>query len=57
MLLAHLSRPRATGWRPWRNLLMLTSLSCLLLLSDDFLQQLFTSNNRAELEAGYVAAL
>ncbi|WP_278438887.1 phosphoethanolamine transferase [Pseudomonas oryzihabitans] len=57
MLLAAFSRPRASGWRPWRNLLLLSSLSCLLLLADDFLQQGFTPNNRAELEAGYVAAL
>lgn len=57
MLLARLSRPQAAGWRPWRNLLLLASLTCLLLLSDDFLQQLFSPNNRAELEAGYVVAL
>lgn len=57
MLLAAFSRPRASGWRPWRNLLLLSSLSCLLLLADDVLQQGFTPNNRAELEAGYVAAL
>jgi len=45
-------RPRA-----WLNLLGLTSLSCLLLLLDDFLQQRFTTNNRAELELAYVVTL
>ncbi|AIS11543.1 sulfatase [Pseudomonas chlororaphis subsp. aurantiaca] len=43
--------------RAWLNLLALASLSCLLLLSDDFLQQLYTANNRAELELNYVLVL
>lgn len=43
--------------RAWLNLLALTTLSCLLLLSDDFLQQLYTPNNRAELELSYVVVL
>ncbi|WP_256664520.1 MULTISPECIES: sulfatase-like hydrolase/transferase [unclassified Pseudomonas] len=46
MLLAAFSRPRASGWRPWRNLLLLSSLSCLLLLADDVLQQGFTPTNQ-----------
>lgn len=41
----------------WLRLLALASLSCLLLLADDFIQQLFTPANRAELEAGWVAGL
>lgn len=43
--------------RSWLSLVALATLSCLLLLADDFLQQLFTPNNHAELEAGYVAIL
>ena len=43
--------------RSWLSLVALATLSCLLLLADDFLQQLFTPNNHAELEAGYVAVL
>ena len=43
--------------RAWLNLLALATLSCLLLLSDDFLQQLYTPNNRAELELSYVVVL
>ncbi|QLF94565.1 sulfatase-like hydrolase/transferase [Pseudomonas sp. ABC1] len=49
--------PAESAFRPWLNLLVLTSLSCLLLLVDDFLQQLYTSNNRAEVELGYVLVL
>lgn len=43
--------PRAA--RTWLNLILLACLSTLLLLSDDFLQQLFTPGNRAELELSY----
>lgn len=43
--------------RSWLSLVALATLSCLLLLADDFLQQLFTANNHAELEAGYVVVL
>lgn len=43
--------------RSWLSLVALATLSCLLLLADDFLQQLFTPNNRAELEFGYVTVL
>ena len=39
------------------RLLALACLSTLVMLSDDFLQQCYTSNNRAELELSYVAAL
>lgn len=41
----------------WLRLLVLASLSCVLLLADDFIQQRFSPNNRAELEAGWVAGL
>lgn len=40
--------------RPWLNLLLLSSLSSLLLIADDFLQQLFTPANQAELELRFV---
>ncbi|WP_033727717.1 phosphoethanolamine transferase [Pseudomonas cremoricolorata] len=53
-----LALPRPTGGlRPWLNLAALATLSCALLLLDDFLQQLYTSNNRAELELSYVIVL
>lgn len=47
--------PRAA--RTWLNLILLACLSTLLLLSDDFLQQLFTPGNRAELELSYGVTL
>lgn len=56
-MLTLLRSPAPSGARPWLTLLALTTLSCLLLLADDFLQQLYTANNRAELEAAYVAGL
>lgn len=57
-MLPDLTCPRANGApRSWLNLLALATLSGLLLLADDFLQQLFTPNNRAELEVGYVLVL
>lgn len=43
--------------RRWLALPALATLSCSLLLADDFLQQQFTPSNRAELELGYVAVL
>ena len=57
-MLLHLTLPRSgsTG-ADWLRLLALATLSCALLLADDFIQQLFTANNRAELEAGWVAGL
>lgn len=57
-MLLHLTfaRPGDTG-AAWLRLLALATLSCLLLLVDDFIQQRFTPNNRAELEAGWVAGL
>lgn len=57
MLLNLLRAPTPRGARPWLTLLALATLSCALLLIDDFLQQLYTANNRAELELSYVAAL
>ncbi|MCY1403678.1 Sulfatase [compost metagenome] len=42
---------------PWLRLLGLASLSCLLLLADDFIQKLFTPVNQAQLELRYVAIL
>lgn len=39
------------------RLTVFAAISTVLLLSDDFLQQLYTRNNRAELEAGYVTAM
>lgn len=57
-MLLSLSLPRSPGaYRPWLNLMLLASLSCLLFLTDDFLQQLFTAGNRAELELGYGVTL
>lgn len=57
-MLVHLSlRQTPIAGAPWIRLLALASLSCVLLLADDFIQQAFTANNRAELEAGYVATL
>ena len=56
LLCSPLPRKPVTS-RAWLNLVLLASLSCVLLLADDFLQQLFTSNNRAELELGYGATL
>lgn len=57
-MLLSLPLPRpAGGIRPWLNLAMLATLSCTLLLLDDFLQQLYTPNNRAELELSYVVVL
>ncbi|MBJ9978130.1 phosphoethanolamine transferase [Pseudomonas sp. S75] len=41
----------------WLRLLALASLSCVLLLADDFIQQQFGAQNRAELEAGWVIGL
>ncbi len=57
MLLNLLRAPAHSGARPWLTLLALATLSCALLLLDDFLQQQYTANNRAELELSYVAAL
>ncbi|QXH52350.1 phosphoethanolamine transferase [Pseudomonas fakonensis] len=57
MLLSLTLRPRPERGAAWLRLCALASLSCLLLLADDFIQQLFTGNNRAELEAGWVAGL
>ncbi|MBD8495570.1 phosphoethanolamine transferase [Pseudomonas syringae] len=57
MLLTLLRAPAHSGARPWLTLLALATLSCALLLLDDFLQQQYTPNNRAELELSYVAAL
>jgi len=51
-----LRRQGETG-AAWLRLVVLASLSCLLLLADDFIQQGFTPANRAELEAGWVAGL
>lgn len=51
------SPARRSGARPWLTLIALATLTCLLLLADDFLQQLYTPNNRAELEASFVAGL
>ncbi|MND96504.1 Phosphoethanolamine transferase EptC [compost metagenome] len=51
---APLSFPRLL---PWLRLLGLASLSCLLLLADDFIQKLFTPVNQAQLELRYVAIL
>ena len=56
-MLTLLAPRRASAPRAWLSLLALATLSCALLLADDFLQQLFTANNHAELEAGYVAVL
>ncbi|MFJ9991505.1 phosphoethanolamine transferase [Pseudomonas putida] len=57
-MLMFLSFPRRSdSAAAWLRLLALASLSCLLLLADDFIQQLFSANNRAELEAGWVAGL
>ncbi|KAB0548328.1 phosphoethanolamine transferase [Pseudomonas argentinensis] len=56
-MLTLLAPRRASAPRAWLSLLALATLSCALLLADDFLQQLFTTNNHAELEAGYVAVL
>lgn len=57
-MLLRLAPGRSLGaTRPWFNLALLASLSCLLLLADDFLQQRFTSSNRAELELGYGVVL
>ena len=56
----YLSMPlhrQSQGPRRWLNLLILTTSSCALLLLDDFLQQLYTPNNRAELELSFVFAL
>lgn len=44
-------------WHAVSRLLTLATLSTLLLLSDDFLQQLYTPNNRAELETSFVSAM
>ena len=38
----------------WRSGLLLSVLTSVLMLSDDFLQQLYTANNQAELEPSYV---
>lgn len=57
MLMSLTLRPRSERSGAWLRLCALASLSCLLLLADDFLQQLFTGNNRAELEGGWVAGL
>jgi len=47
------AQPSLPGW----SIPLLASLSCLLLLADDFIQQLFTSANQAELELRYVLVL
>lgn len=56
--LAALHPPRSlppSGWRQGSlRLILLASLSCLLLLADDFIQQLFTPANQAELELRFV---
>lgn len=57
MLLSLISRPAPARGAAWLRLCALASLSCVLLLADDFIQQLFGGNNRAELEAGWVAGL
>ncbi|MGE7991240.1 phosphoethanolamine transferase [Pseudomonas sp. NPDC089554] len=57
-MLMSLSLPRrGTPGAAWLRLCALASLSCLLLLADDFIQQLFTPNNQAELEGAWVAGL
>ncbi|MFW9606197.1 MAG: sulfatase-like hydrolase/transferase [Pseudomonas sp.] len=45
------------GWRAVINLLLLSTLSSGLLITDDFIQQLFISTNHAELEWNFVAAV
>jgi glucan phosphoethanolaminetransferase (alkaline phosphatase superfamily) len=57
-MLMHMTlRRRGQTGAAWLRLVVLASLSCLLLLADDFIQQWFTPANRAELEAGWVAGL
>jgi glucan phosphoethanolaminetransferase (alkaline phosphatase superfamily) len=57
MLMSMTLRRRGESGAAWLRLFALASLSCLLLLADDFIQQLFTPANRAELEAAWVAGL
>ncbi|MDH0304746.1 MULTISPECIES: phosphoethanolamine transferase [unclassified Pseudomonas] len=57
MLMSLTLRGQPERGAAWLRLCALASLSCVLLLADDFIQQLFTGNNRAELEAGWVAGL
>ncbi|MDH0646588.1 phosphoethanolamine transferase [Pseudomonas sp. GD03858] len=57
MLMSLTLRAQPERGAAWLRLCALASLSCALLLADDFIQQLFTGNNRAELEAGWVAGL
>lgn len=45
---------RAQSYWDWIRLLLLTSLCALLLISDDFLQQIYTDNNQAEIELVFV---
>ena len=47
----------AAGWSAWLHLLLLSVLSTALLVSDDFIQQLFIDTNHAELEAHYLLVL
>ena len=51
------SRHLTRRYLPARYLPLLATLSCLLLLADDVIQQWFTSINHAELELRYVLVL
>lgn len=57
MLKSLILQPGHETGTAWLRLFALASVSCFLLICDDFLQQLFTSNNRAELEVGWVVGL
>lgn len=52
------SRSSSLGWRQATlRLVLLSTLSSLLLMADDFIQQLFTSANQAELELRFVVVV
>ena len=61
MSLATLAPDASANRLPWTlalaRLLLLSTLSAGLLMADDFLQQLFTSANQAELEARFVVVV
>ena len=61
MSLAALAPDTSSQRLPWSlalpRLLLLSTLSAGLLMADDFIQQLFTSANQAELEARFVVVV